>query len=320
MKALISVILPVFNQEKYIAETIESVLSQSYEEFELLIIDDGSTDNSAQIIHDYAARDKRIQAFYQVNSGRCIATNRLVEKAKGDWCAFLDADDVMIPNRLEKQLGFHMENNEIDASSCHCYYINENGKFIGFQRYPNLKTVDECKKAKAKNQQVLCAITGMMFKKKIYAELGGLRDNFWPCDDADFVNRIVEQGYILVIIQNILMKYRIHQSSATTKSQWYMFDKLAYTHHCCRLRIEGRPEILFEEYIKEINKIPWWRRLNQKKLNYSIYFHKEAGFSYYSSQYLKFIMQIASAFFLSPSYIIATLCNRIQFTTSNPKV
>src|SRR3712207_5201276 len=100
MEPLVSVILPVYNQEKYVAETIESVLAQTFREFEFIILDDGSTDNSALIIRQYAAQDSRIIPLFQSNSGRCVATNNAVSAARGPWCALLDADDVMLPDRL----------------------------------------------------------------------------------------------------------------------------------------------------------------------------------------------------------------------------
>ncbi|HEX9152619.1 MAG TPA: glycosyltransferase family A protein, partial [Flavobacterium sp.] len=103
---LVSVIMPVYNQEQYLIETIESVLAQTLKDFEFIILDDGSTDQSAQIIRRYAELDKRINAFFYSNSGKCVSTNFLVNQAKAKYCAFLDADDVMLPERLERQISF----------------------------------------------------------------------------------------------------------------------------------------------------------------------------------------------------------------------
>ena len=124
-----SVILPVYNQAPYIAETIESVLGQSFKNFEFIIWDDGSTDQSAEIIKCYAKNDNRIRAYFEKNSGKSIATNKIVEFAEANLCAFLDADDVMLPDRLQYQIKFHQDNPGIHASSGHCYYINEKGNY-----------------------------------------------------------------------------------------------------------------------------------------------------------------------------------------------
>ena len=148
----ISVVLPVYNQEKYVAQTIESVLSQTFADFELLLHDDGSTDSSAAIIRRYAAQDSRIRASFAPNAGRCEATNRLIAQAQGQWCALFDADDVMLPERLEKQLAYHQAHPEVDATSCQCHYINERGQHLSTQRHPGLRTIKEGQQALAVGQ------------------------------------------------------------------------------------------------------------------------------------------------------------------------
>jgi teichuronic acid biosynthesis glycosyltransferase TuaG len=108
MNELISIITPVYNSEKYIADTINSVLAQTYTNWEMLIADDCSSDNSAEIIKKYT--DSRIKYFrLETNSGAAIARNKALEKAKGNYIAFLDSDDTWKPEKLEKQLKFMVE-------------------------------------------------------------------------------------------------------------------------------------------------------------------------------------------------------------------
>lgn len=108
MNELISIITPVYNSEKYIADTINSVLAQTYTNWEMLIADDCSSDNSAEIIKKYT--DSRIKYFrLETNSGAAIARNKALEQAKGNYIAFLDADDTWKPEKLEKQLKFMIE-------------------------------------------------------------------------------------------------------------------------------------------------------------------------------------------------------------------
>jgi glycosyltransferase involved in cell wall biosynthesis len=223
MRPQVSVVMPVYNQEKYLAETIESVLSQTFQDFEFLILDDGCTDGSALIIKQYASTDNRIIPLFQSNAGKCIVTNKLVNESNGHWCALLDADDVMLPNRLEKQVSYLKLNPELDACSCHCYYIDQKGNNLGQQCYPYLKTIEDCRQAKAKNKAILCSFTGLMVSKKAYLESGGLIGKFWPAEDVEFINRLVEKGYLLVIIQEKLMKYRVHPFSITNSNLWHSY-------------------------------------------------------------------------------------------------
>lgn len=309
----LSVVMPVFNQEKFLAKTIESVLTQTFWDFEFLILDDGSTDNSAEIIRSYAERDKRIKSFFEPNAGKCLATNKLVEKAKGEFCAFLDADDLMLPERLEKQLTFHKHNPSIDASSCHCYYIDEIGTTLGKQRYPYLKTIEESRLALRENKIIHCAFTGLMTTRRAYLETGGLRSQFWPTEDLDFANRLIEEKYSLVIIQEVLMKYRVHSSSITSKKQWHMFDMGSYTRYCIKQRRAGKPEINFNEYLLIKEKNGLLKKVKEKMHRHSLILHKRAGLALYAKNYLSFCWTIIAALLLDPNYILATLRNRLNF-------
>ena len=124
---LISIITPVYNVESYIEETIKSVLDQTYEKWELLLIDDCSKDNSLNICEEYSKKDKRIKVFKQkINMGVANTRNRGIDEAKGDFICFLDADDIWDKEKLEKQLKFMKEEN--CAFSFTGYeFINKNG-------------------------------------------------------------------------------------------------------------------------------------------------------------------------------------------------
>ena len=99
--ALISVIIPVYNVEKYLKECLDSVLAQTFTDFELILFDDGSTDSSPAICDAYAARDNRVCVFHQENQGQAAARNFGVTQAAAEWIAFVDADDVVHPQYLE---------------------------------------------------------------------------------------------------------------------------------------------------------------------------------------------------------------------------
>jgi len=312
MIPLISVILPVYNQEKYVAETIESVLAQTFADFELLLHDDGSTDGSAAIIRDYALRDPRIRASFALNAGKCTTTNRLVEKAQGQWCAFLDADDVMLPERLEKQFAFHQKHAEVDATSCHCQYINEHGRHLGFQRYPGLRTAEDGRRALATGELVLVAFTGLMLPRAVYLQSGGLRSQFWPCEDYEFSNRLLEQGFVLVIIPEVLVRYRVHASSATMRKPMHMFDMLDYTFHCLKLRRTGQAEISLAEFTSKQQHNPWWVKAKRKCSRYAIILHRQAGFSLHTKEYFQFAWRITASLVLSPRHGLASIRKQLS--------
>ncbi|MEO7535569.1 MAG: glycosyltransferase family 2 protein [Ferruginibacter sp.] len=309
MKPFVSVILPVYNQEHYLAETVESILAQTYRDFELIIQDDGSTDRSAQIIAQYAAKDNRIKPYYEQNAGKSEATNSIVAKAEGELCAFLDADDIMLPDRLKQQVALHKSNPAIDASSSHCYYINENGNQFGTQRYPYFKTVEECNAARINKEWVTCSFTALMVSKKAFLSSGGLRKQFEPCEDFEFMNRLVDQKYTLIINPVVLMKYRIHPGSVTVRKPFLIYDTISYTKHCIQLRRNGQPEISFKDFMKIQEGHSWWFKFNRKRFNYSRILFRSAGFAILSKNYLSFAWQIATSLILSPNYVFKKVNN-----------
>ncbi|MGY5354037.1 glycosyltransferase family 2 protein [Wenyingzhuangia sp. IMCC45467] len=127
--ALVSIITPCYNSESFIAETIKSVQNQTYEHWEMLITDDGSTDHSIKIIEDFISKDNRIKLFKINNSGAAVARNHSIKEAKGTFIAFLDSDDVWLPYKLEKQISFMVENNY--ALSFTSYQrMNESGELL----------------------------------------------------------------------------------------------------------------------------------------------------------------------------------------------
>lgn len=126
---LISVVMPVFNGEKYLAEAINSILSQTFTDFEFIIVNDGSTDYSEEIILKYT--DKRIRYFYKENSGISDTLRYGIEKSYGLYIARMDADDISFANRFQKQIKFLEENTEYILVGSAIHYIDEKSNFIG---------------------------------------------------------------------------------------------------------------------------------------------------------------------------------------------
>lgn len=128
---IVSIITPTYNCASYIAETIDSVLSQTYGNWEMIIVDDCSTDNTKDVVSKYS--DHRIKYYcLERNSGAAAARNKALSLAKGQWVAFLDSDDLWLPTKLERQLDFMMRN-EISFSYHRYSEISESGEDLGVE-------------------------------------------------------------------------------------------------------------------------------------------------------------------------------------------
>lgn len=175
---LVSIITPCYNGEKYIAETIESVLSQTYRDWEMIIVDDGSKDKSAEIIKKYQIRDSRILFLQQTNAGSAAARNNGIKHANGRYICLLDADDIWKPNFLSEQLAFMKEKDTVCVFSS---YDRINDKSQKIQHTTEAKTFITQKDMKVMNQ-VGC-LTGVYDSSKygkvyLKEELNSLRDDY----------------------------------------------------------------------------------------------------------------------------------------------
>lgn len=128
---LVTVVTPSYNAEKYLAHTIESVLAQTYQNWEMLIVDDCSPDNANELIEHYAKKDSRIKLIIlEENGGAAVARNKAIELAKGRYIAFLDSDDRWLPHKLETQINF-MRQKKVAFSYAAYEKLNEQGAVIG---------------------------------------------------------------------------------------------------------------------------------------------------------------------------------------------
>jgi glycosyltransferase involved in cell wall biosynthesis len=127
----VSVVMPVYNGQAFLREAIESVLAQTHLDLELVAIDDGSADESPAILADLAVADPRVRVIRQANGGGARARNRALQEARAEWIINLDQDDLMLPNRIERQLAFLAAHPDVKVFSCRALYINAAGKAFG---------------------------------------------------------------------------------------------------------------------------------------------------------------------------------------------
>lgn len=135
---LISIVLPVYNNAAYLPECLDSLLSQSYDNVEIIAIDDFSKDNSFKILKQYKRFDKRIRTYRNVKHyGPALTLNRAIKRAKGQFMVFMDPEDVCYKDKLRRQLAFLLDNPKVVAVGTQCTYIDNVGKRIGKSNFPD---------------------------------------------------------------------------------------------------------------------------------------------------------------------------------------
>jgi len=134
---LVSVVMPVYNPGKYLVDAIDSILSQTFSNFEFIIVDDASTDGSWKIIKSFAKKDSRIIAFKnKINLGVSLTSNIAISQARGKYIARMDSDDVSTPDRLQKQVDFLKNHTQIIVVGGQCAIVDENNQVVGFKKFP----------------------------------------------------------------------------------------------------------------------------------------------------------------------------------------
>jgi len=202
---LVSVIIPSYNRAHYIKETIDSILAQTYKNFEIIVIDDGSSDNTREVLEAYK---DRISYFYQENQGVASTRNRGVEEARGEYVSFLDCDDIWFPEKLEKQIEYVNEHPHVALVCAEVHIINSDGKFVKHVKR------DESLPLTFENlfEQSLVHVPTTIVKRQVILALGGFDPTVAISDDYDLWLRLIKR-YSCHYMPIPLAKYRIHSGN-----------------------------------------------------------------------------------------------------------
>ncbi|GAB4470510.1 MAG: hypothetical protein OHK0057_13310 [Thermoflexibacter sp.] len=309
MQKLVTVVITVYNGEKYLTEAIESVLSQTYRAIELILVNDGSRDRSLEIIQDYASKDDRIVVIDHPNRGISASNNAAIAIAKGFYYAKIDADDTMHPQRIEKQVAYLENNPEVTMVSCQAYYINGKGKIIGEQITPGYTKIEDSHIARQTGELVIALHSGFITYMEKMREIGGYREDLKCMVDLDLYTRLVQKGGVMIIMPDKFINYRMHLSSvmAVTSKDNLMQVTRSWLRDSYRKQAQGMIPLSFEEYKEVQKKEKFWTRLMRKFANLSYHYRRNAIIYYGDRAYLPFIYSLTMATLLQPTHIFKRL-------------
>lgn len=223
----ISVLLPVFNADEYLKEAVESILSQSFSNFELLIIDDGSTDNSMDIAS--AFEDKRIRLFRRKHQGLIGTLNFGLEKAEGDWIARMDADDIALPDRLKLQQKYVSCNKDVVAVGGAAHLIGAKGIKTGRTVTPPNNHKALLRNSIYPGRSPSLIHPTVMMKTEIVRQIGGYRKEFPVSEDTDVWLRLSRVGRLHSISEPVLLLRKHNENVSHQKPQTQMKSHIAAT-------------------------------------------------------------------------------------------
>ena len=222
----VSVVMTVYNTERYVAEAVESVLSQTFRDFEFIVIDDGSTDRSPAILRDYAARDRRIKLVSRPNTGIVAAANEGISMARGRYLARMDSDDVCLPRRFETQVRYLDEHPE-------CVLVGSRVTVVDPYGSPVLESGQ-----KLTHEEIDAELLGSgggwaivqpsaMMRTEAVRRVGAYRGRHNVSEDQDLFLRLAEVGRVANLPEPLLL-YRRHYKSVM-HTQWRQREQVKET-------------------------------------------------------------------------------------------
>lgn len=236
-KPLVTVIVPAYNASDFIAETLESILNQTYDNLQVIVVDDGSTDDTARIVQSYSPR---VTYIHQTNSGGCAAPrNRGLQHAQGEFVTFFDADDIMLPDKIESQVEDLLGQSRAVMSICN--YRN----FDNTEKYPDHFSTCPILQSQMLTEKMI-AITGELcrsvlldenfgsacsplFKASIVRDLQGFNESLFACEDFHLIYRVAMHGDI-VITSKVSFERRLHDTNMSNDNERMLRNLIASRH------------------------------------------------------------------------------------------
>lgn len=203
---LLSVLLPVYNAEHYLTLALESLLEQTFHDFEIIAINDGSIDRSGQILDEFAKKDSRIRVFHRKQSGLIVTLNEGIDLARGEWIARMDADDIALPNRFELQLAqLSRTGADFCGGALKCF-----GESKAIWRYPDSN--------EACGVMLLFGVPfahpAVIGRAKVFKDLR-YDPRFTHAEDYELWQRAWQLGYVFTNVNDLILRYRVHQKQVS---------------------------------------------------------------------------------------------------------
>jgi glycosyltransferase involved in cell wall biosynthesis len=299
---MISVVMSAYNASEFIAEAIESVLNQTFQQLELIVVDDGSTDNTVEIIRCYLELDQRVKLIQNTHVGICHARNTGIQASKYPWIAILDADDIALKDRFETQIKAASSNPKVVVWGSYIQHINTKGEILTLQKQGPTSEEEYHNLIKSKELPFVVHST-VMLKKEILLQAGLYDLKFPLAQDLELISRMALYGPILAIPKPLVL-YRVHSQSASMQKFFtqQLYARWIIARHQARLVDTKIPE--YEDFIAQESQKSLLLRWSQDLRLAGQFWYRKAGLSIADQQYLQGSVYLTMAIALHPSYSV----------------
>jgi glycosyltransferase involved in cell wall biosynthesis len=308
----LTVVMSVYNGESHLQEAIESILNQTFKNFKFFIVNNGSTDGTADILQKYKLSDERIEIITNPVTltyveGRMLA----IQKVNTEWMALMDADDISEPTRIEKQVEFiEKSRGNVCAVGTWAKYINATGEQLG-NMVMEPTSIDQFQKMYSENEAIVLIDPSSIIHRPTFNLIGGYREYCVPAADLDLWYRLAEQGKALIVIPEFLFRYRVHGGADSVKKTMLQRKKTHFINYNMRLRRSGCAEVSWDEYLSDVWSDLFYRVPKLRK-DWSMTWYKRAGLFYGEKKYIQFIFNLVRAAALNPQFVVKRLLSQKQ--------
>lgn len=307
----VTMIVCCYNATKTLADTLESLLTQTYEALEILVVNDASTDNTADMVRAYRARDPRVRMVtHDVNKGLAHARKTGVDNASNELLTFIDADDIAMPTLVERLVETLLSDEKILGVSSYRIYFDDE-RDLGVQKIG--PTTREAYMHLYDNKKLVFLSYPNLVRKVDVLAAGNYRIDILPnpegiryedfCEDLDMWCRMSDlsaDGRYFITLKETLSRYRKPGDSMSTKNLTHMQNKMRWIKDCLMRRRASQPERDYSEFLASRTV---WQRMGDWRSDHAAAFYKKAGFAYSQRSFPGMVWNLMLTGLLSPKLI-----------------
>jgi glycosyltransferase involved in cell wall biosynthesis len=298
---MVSVVMPAYNAARFIDPAIESIRAQTLRDFELIVVDDRSTDDTAERVERHARADPRVRVVRAEKGGISRSINRGIAESRYPWVAIMHADDVAMPERLAKQSAAARANPGVVAWGCYAQHIGATGRVLSLSQ-TGPTTVEEFRRLRAAGEDVHMLHPTAFLRRDVVDRVGGYDPDFDGAEDFELFDRMAEVGPIVVLAEPLLL-YRVHASSVSMQQHFKIQKYAQFVQARQRARLKGR-QLSYKDFTEAYDHQSLLRRFDRGVDQLSRLYYRTAGMAFGNGSYARAVRYLLASGLLRPQYCL----------------